>query len=146
MRRNSRIYILIALLIGIRSLFAQNLPDFTDLSSPNTICNYGNTTNPFMSVGIVYNRHTIITQQDTDPNTGFQLPFLPAGENTVIRLGNSQVGSEAEAVTYRFTVNPDFSLLELKFAVVFQDPGHIQVAQPRFVVKVINAMGQLVEQ
>lgn len=146
MRRNGQICIFIFLLIGIRSLIAQNLPDFTDLSSPNTICNYGNTSNPFMNTGIVYDRHTVVTQQGADQKTGFQLPFLPTGENTVIRLGNSQIGSEAEAVTYRFTVNPDFSLLELKFAVVLQDPGHIQVAQPRFVVRVINAMGQLVEQ
>lgn len=146
MRKKLHLTIIIFHFMGFGSLFAQNLPDFTDLSSPNTICNYGNTSNPFSYTGIAINRHTLITQQGTDPNTGFLLPFLPAGENAVIRLGNSQVGAEAEAVTYRFTVNPDFSLLELKFAVVFQDPGHIQVAQPRFVVKVINAMGQLLEQ
>ena len=127
-------------------LSAQILPDFTNLTATGTVCNYGNTSNPFAYSGIAYNRHTVITQTGTDPNTGFQLPFLPAGESAVIRLGNSQVGSEAEAVTYRFTVNPQYSLLELKFAVVFEDPGHPHVAQPRFVVRVINALGQLVEQ
>lgn len=127
-------------------LSAQTVPNFTNLTGSGTVCNYGNTSNPLAYTGIVFNRHTVITQTGTDPNTGFQLPFLPAGEDTVIRLGNSQVGSEAEAVTYQFTVNPQYSMLELKFAVVFEDPNHIQVAQPRFVVKVINALGQLVEQ
>lgn len=146
MKKNYQYYFLFILFIGIRSLFSQNLPVFTDLTAPNTVCNYGNTSNPFIYSGITNNRHTVISQQGMDPNTGSQLPFLPTGENSVIRLGNSLVGAEAEAVTYRFTVNPDFSLLELKFAVVFEDPGHIQVAQPRFVVKVINALGQLIEQ
>lgn len=125
---------------------AQTLPNFTDLNGVGVECNYGNTSNPFTFSGIVFNRHLVITQTGTDPNTGFQLPFLPTGENSVVRLGNSQIGAEAEAVTYLFTVNPQFSVLELKFAVVFQDPGHPHFAQPRFVVRVINSLGQLVEE
>ncbi len=138
--------IITCIFLSFKSISAQTVPNFTNLTDSGTVCNYGNTSNPLSNTGIVFNRHTVITQTGTDPNTGFQLPFLPSGEDTVIRLGNSQAGSQAEAVTYRFTVNPQYSLLALKFAVVFQDPGHPHVAQPRFVVRVINALGQLVEQ
>lgn len=142
----SNFIIVIFQLYFIQFTTAQTLPDFMNLNDTGTVCNYGNTTNPLVYTGIVFNRHTVITQTGTDPNTGFQLPFLPAGEDTVIRLGNSQIGAQAEAITYRFTVNSDFSVLSLKFAVVFQDPGHPHSAQPRFVIRVINSLGQLVEE
>ena len=120
-------------------------PDFTDLTSSNVTCQYGMFGDPFQFTGIAFGRHTVITQQGSDPNTGYQLPFLPPGENRVVKLGNEQVGAEAEAVTYQFTVDPDRAILLLKFAVVFEDPGHPFPDQPRFVVRVLNSVGQLVE-
>ena len=142
-----RFFVLTLIVVFVLNILpAQIVPDFMNLTATGTVCNYGNTSNPFAYTGIAFNRHTVMTQTGTDPNTGFQLPFLPTGESTVIRLGNSQVGAEAEAVTYSFTVNPQYSLLELKFAVVLENPSHSHDEQPRFVVRVINALGQLVEQ
>lgn len=120
-------------------------PDFTNLTGTGVTCQYGSFDDPFQFTGIASGRHTVITQQGSDPNTGHQLPFLPQGENRVVKLGNEQVGKEAEAITYQFTVNPDYAILLLKFAVVLEDPGHPKPAQPRFVVRVLNSAGQLVE-
>lgn len=120
-------------------------PDFTNLTGAGVTCQYGMFSDPFQYTGIASGRHTVITQQGSDINTGHQLPFLPPGESTVVRLGNEQVGAQAEAVTYQFTVNPDYAILLLKFAVVLEDPGHPKPAQPRFVVRVLNSAGQLVE-
>ena len=120
-------------------------PTFTNLTGSGVTCQYGDFQNPFQYTGIASGRHTVISQQGSDPNTGHQLPFLPPGENRVVRLGNEQVGKQAEAITYQFTVNPDYAILLLKFAVVLEDPGHPAPAQPRFVVRVLNDAGQLVE-
>ena len=106
-------------------------PDFTNLNGSNVTCQYGMFEDPFQYTGIASGRHTVISQQGSDPNTGHQLPFLPPGENRVVRLGNEQVGKQAEAITYQFTVNPDYAILLLKFAVVLEDPGHPAPAQPR---------------
>lgn len=121
-------------------------PDFTNLSSPNVTCQYGDTHNPMQYTGIILGRHTVIAQQGSDPNTGHQLPFLPPGEHAVVKLGNEQVGAQAEAITYHFTVDTNQAILLLKFAVVFEDPEHPSPDQPRFVVRVLNAAGQLVDE
>jgi uncharacterized protein (TIGR02145 family) len=120
-------------------------PNFTDLFSPNVTAYTGNTSNPFLEVGVVDGRHTLITEQGTDPNTGGALNFLPPGESEVIKLGNEQVGAEAEVLSYRFTVDVDNTMLLLKFAVVLEDPGHLHIAQPRFVVRVTDSDGNLIE-
>jgi hypothetical protein len=120
-------------------------PDFTNLTSPFITAYTGNTINPFAVEGVVPGRHTLITTQGTDPNTGGALQFLPAGETKVIKLGNEQVGAEAEALTYRFTVDAVNTMLMLKFAVVLEDPGHQHIQQPRFVVRVTDSNGYLIE-
>lgn len=120
-------------------------PVFTNLTGSGVTCQYGDFQNPFQNTGIAVGRHTVITQQGSDMHTGHQLPFLPPGESAVVKLGNEQVGKQAEAVTYQFTVNPDYAILLLKFAVVLEDPGHPAPAQPRFVVRVLNSTGELAE-
>ena len=140
----ARILFIFLLCLCVGRLVAQ-CPDFTDLTSSNVTCQYGNFGNPLQYTGIAVGRHTVITQQGSDPNTGHQLPFLPPGENAVVRLGNERIGAQAEAVTYQFTVDPDYAILLLKFAVVFEDPGHPFPDQPRFVVRVLNGAGQLVD-
>ena len=119
-------------------------PDFMDLTAPGVTCQYGSTSNPFQWTGIAAGRHTLITGQGADPHTNYQLPFLPPGESQVIRLGNDNVGGEAEAITYQFTVNPDYSILLVKFAVVLEDPVHDPFHQPRFVMRVVDNEGYLV--
>lgn len=121
------------------------VPDFTDITAACVEATYGTTGNPFTTKGIVSNRHSLITRQGTDPNTGNQLKFLPSGETKVIRLGNDSIGGQAESITYHFKVDPEKSVLFLKFAVVFQDPGHPGKDQPRFVVRIMNSEGALIE-
>lgn len=141
------IHTMLCLFVWVGMIFTAvaQCPDFTNLTDSGVTCQYGMFGDPFQYTGLATGRHTVITQQGSDPNTGHQLPFLPPGEDRVVKLGNEQVGKQAEAVTYQFTVNPDYAILLLKFAVVLQDPGHPAPAQPRFVVRVLNNEGQLVE-
>lgn len=62
----------------------------------------------------------------------------PGGGHYVLKLGNDNVGSEAESAVYEFVVptgSEEFSI-NYRFAVVFQDPGHNPFEQPRFEMKV----------
>jgi len=120
-------------------------PDFTEIRAPHVEAHYGKTRDPFANFGIVSGRHTEITEQGTDPNTGNNLQFLPPGESKVIRLGNPQIGADAEALTYHFVVDPDNPILLVKFAVVFQDPNHRIPEQPRFVMSIMDEDGNLIE-
>lgn len=150
--RNSRVFrffLLCGLWLCMAAGWAQSVcpttPDFMDLHGSCVTCNYGTTRDPFQNTGIVNGRHTIITQQGSDPKTGGQLPLLPPGESSVIRLGNECIGAEAEAITYRFVVEDDAAILLLKFAVVLEDPDHPTIYQPRFVVRVLDGSGNLVD-
>ena len=142
--------ILLLLVAGFSvGLSAQNNDgciDFTDLYGPAVTCWSGFFDDPHLHQGVVQNRHTLITHQGYDPNTGNNLPVLPEGENRVIRLGNNLSDREAEAISYRFTVDYFKSILLLKFAVVLEDPNHDPSEQPRFVVRVTNSNNQLVEE
>lgn len=121
------------------------VPDFTNLTAPWVTATYGFTENPFLNRGIVGNRHQVITFQGKDYYTGGVLNFLPPGEGKVVKLGNENWGNEAESITYRFIVDADRPVLFLKFAVVFEDPKHPLVDQPRFVVRIMDKDGNLVE-
>lgn len=121
------------------------IPDFTDLTARCVVATYGTTTNPFQEQGIVSNRHQVITMQGTDIFTGDHLNFLPSGESQVVKLGNEYVDGEAESITYHFMVDRDRSVLLLKFAVVFVDPGHMPEYQPRFVVRIMDKDGNLID-
>ena len=132
------------LLLGLCALAGQaQCPDFMDLTSSSVTGYYGYFYYPLLNVGIVPGRHTLITQQGTDPRTGGQLPLLPDGENAVIKLGNEMVGAESESLVYTFTVDPDNSILLLKYAVVLYDPHHIEIDQPRFLIQVLDANDEL---
>lgn len=121
------------------------VPDFMDITAPCVVPTYGDFRNPFAKEGIVPSRHRVITEDGTDENTGNKLHYLPPGESKAICLGNDSVGAEAESITYHFIVDPERSVLYLKFAVVMQDPGHDQPHQPRFRVRILNSHGRLIE-
>lgn len=134
-----------SLAIGLRA----QCPDFMDLTSSAVTGYYSTngyhvTSSLIMSVGIMPGRHTLITQQGTDPRTGDQLPLLPDGENAVVKLGNEQVGGETESLVYTFTVDPDNSVLLLKYAVVLEDPGHVEMLQPHFLIQMLDANDELI--
>jgi len=144
-KRNCLTLILTLCIASLLSGQSYVCPDFTNLKSPYVEGHYGRTYAPFAYSGFIDGRHTEITEQGTDPNTGNILQFLPPGESKVIRLGNAQIGAEAEALTYHLTVDPDNPILLVKFAVVFQDPGHQGVEQPRFVMRIMDEDGSLIE-
>jgi len=93
--------------------------------------------------GPVDNRHTMYSYAknagEVDQYGGFPV-VCPNGSNYSIRLGNNLAGTQAEGVSYEFTI-PDnqnvFSLI-YNYAVVFQDPNHRPEEQPRMEIEIKN--------
>ena len=93
--------------------------------------------------GPVSNRHTMYSytanSQDVDPYGGFPV-VCPNGSGYSIRLGNNSAGTQAEGVSYQFTIpaNQDVYSLIYHYAVVFQDPNHLPEQQPRMETEVMD--------
>ncbi|MBL7703380.1 MAG: gliding motility-associated C-terminal domain-containing protein [Ferruginibacter sp.] len=89
------------------------------------------------------NRHTIIPR--LIPSALDQYGFFPTnppdGSNFGVRLGNTSTGAEAERIRYTIHVPLNDSTFSLKYdyAVVFEDPGHDSLEQPRFVSRLIDS-------
>jgi gliding motility-associated-like protein len=82
------------------------------------------------------NRHTIISRilpSALDP-FGLFPTNPPDGSNFAVKLGNTNVGAEAERITYAIHIPLNDSNFSIKYnyAVVLQDPGHTIWTQPRF--------------
>ncbi|MEP6749382.1 MAG: hypothetical protein ABJB86_16725, partial [Bacteroidota bacterium] len=85
-------------------------------------------------------RHTMysaVPGAGNDPYGGFAIN-CPNGSGHSIRLGNDLGGGEAEGVSYEFTIpaNRDVYSLIYHYAVVFQDPNHLESQQPRMEVEI----------
>ncbi|MFI5187384.1 MAG: T9SS type B sorting domain-containing protein [Chitinophagales bacterium] len=95
------------------------------------------------SGGPVYNRHTMYSYSanagQVDPYGGFPV-LCPNGSGYSIRLGNNSAGTEAEGVSYQFTIpsNQDVYSLIYHYAVVFQDPNHRPEEQPRMEIEITD--------
>src|SRR5215203_122818 len=91
--------------------------------------------------GPIDNRHTMYDANSgiLDQYGGFPVN-CPNGSGHSIRLGNNTPGTEAEAVSYEFTIpaNRDVYSLVYHYAVVFQDPNHQQYEQPRMEIEILN--------
>jgi hypothetical protein len=98
-----------------------------NITNPNTIQN---------------GRHTIMTP-GLDPIIN-ALTRTPPGIPQSARLGNSQVGAQAESLRYSFTVTQQNALFIYRYAVVLEDPGHSPVQQPRFEMQVKNQNGGII--
>jgi gliding motility-associated-like protein len=83
-------------------------------------------------------RHEIISASTTVKIDSFGLfPTLcPYGGQYSVKLGNSKGGAEAEGISYTFTVptGADSFSLTYYYAIVFEDPSHASIMQPRFIV------------
>ncbi|RYY21866.1 MAG: PKD domain-containing protein [Chitinophagaceae bacterium] len=83
-------------------------------------------------------RHELINTSSIGVKDKYgNFPILcPYGGTTSVKLGNDQTQHEAEGLSYTFTVPNlvDTFSFTYYYAVVFQDPNHIEVAQPRFFV------------
>jgi gliding motility-associated-like protein len=87
-------------------------------------------------------RHTIFQNtvpQQKDPYGDFPVN-CPNGSNYSIRLGNNLTGSEAESVSYTFTIPANLNNYSIiyNYAVVLQNPSHQDYQQPKFTSKVFN--------
>lgn len=83
-------------------------------------------------------RHEIISASTAikkDPFGNFPT-LCPYGGQYSVKLGNENVGGEAEGISYTFTIpaNVDTLTFTYFYAVVFQDPRHATFEQPRFFV------------
>lgn len=126
--------------------------DFLDLRGSNCTTTYGNYYYPDERTGLLdygyYNirsRHTI--HKDTserDPRTNSLLQTIPLGEPASVRLGNWEVGAEAESITYQYYIDTNnFDLMILKYAIVLQDPNHTVSNQPRFTLAILGESGRI---
>ncbi len=93
------------------------------------------------STPAITNRHTLTSGSALDPY-GFFPIVAPDGGSYSLRLGNDINGSQAEKARYYIHVpsgSSDFMLI-YRYAVVFQDPGHIPAEQPRFEVTAYDSI------
>jgi gliding motility-associated-like protein len=144
---------------GISRVFAQSCPpniDFEAGNFSNWNCFIGDTkvTNGQNAIDLtptppLPGRHEIIKRTPTvqfDPFAGFPM-LCPYGGDYSVKLGNTSTGAEAEGISYTFTIPADLDTFTFTYfyAVVFEDPGHTLVEQPRFFVTAYDvATGELV--
>ncbi len=92
------------------------------------------------SGGPVPDRQTMYTNSTSlDPYGGFPIR-CPNGSGNSIKLGNDMGGGEGEGISYEFTIpanRNEYSII-YHYAVVFQDPNHLQHQQPRMEAVVTN--------
>jgi len=89
-----------------------------------------------------FNRQTMIDKnyyQQIDPYGKFPT-LCPYGGTHSIKLGNSDTNRRAESISYTFTVPANANKYDITFyyAVVIQNPPHVNYQQPRFTVKTFN--------
>jgi gliding motility-associated-like protein len=94
------------------------------------------------SGGPVPERHTMYSSfpgSGLDFYGGFPIN-CPNGSGNSIRLGNNFGGGEAEGISYEFTIPPNenYYTLIYNYAVVFQDPDHLEYEQPRMQIEITN--------
>jgi gliding motility-associated-like protein len=95
-----------------------------------------------VSSGPVPGRHTMYSANPgdgLDHYGGFPIN-CPNGSGHSIRLGNNLGGGEAEGISYEFTIpaGADIYSLIYHYAVVFQDPNHLEYQQPRMEIEITN--------
>ncbi|MCQ2347667.1 MAG: PKD domain-containing protein [Paludibacteraceae bacterium] len=122
--------------------------DYMDLNSKT--CAYGSFASPGATKGVVdfgyadkYSRHTLhYVKGEIDPRTmeGYMgLQTKPDDALASVRLGNWNIGSEAEQMTYTYKVADDGNaILKLRYAVVMEDPAHDASAQPKFTLSILH--------
>ncbi len=74
-----------------------------------------------------------------DPSGGF--PVVAPGGVFSLRLGDNITGGEADRIEQTFLVSAANANFTYKYAVVFQDPGHIASQQPAFNIEMLDSLG-----
>lgn len=133
----------LCLVLSVSSLFSQSC-DNSDFETgtlnswdafTGTCCG-GGITNP----GVVNERHTVVGDLGNDPLSLDTISFLaPSGGDFSVRLGNSNVGSEAEKLTKSFLVTSENTAFTYQYALLLEDPsGHSQNNKPKFEVRLLD--------
>ncbi|MEI8052726.1 MAG: PKD domain-containing protein [Bacteroidota bacterium] len=109
-----------------------------------TVDSIGNTNVVTVALsGPVANRHRIVTRAIPSAVDFFGLfpTNPPDGSNFAVKLGNTNIGAQAERISYTIRVPQNDSNFSIKYdyAVVFQDPGHTTWSQPRFTAKLFDS-------
>lgn len=143
------VFNLLICLLFINKVFSQNCENvgFENGDFEGWQAYIGHTTGiNYANEGIVMNRHTIISEALPDPNTGGSLITFPNqnGGDYVVRLGNSNVGAEAEVLRKVIHVTEANKLFLYQYAVVLEDPGHPSDEQPKFEVKLYDSQNNIV--
>lgn len=128
--------------------------DFGDIYSCFATAYYGRFNNPIEYRGLVdygpddiNSRHTVIDDTlATDPRTGNLLRCVPPGHYEAVRLGNWDIGGEAESITYEYDVDTTKSeILLLRYAAVLENPRHSPSMQPRFTFDIVDENNNLID-
>lgn len=130
--------------------------NYVNLYGENIEATYGTFSNPYANVGVydtaytddpMYQRHVVNWDPDDyDPRTGSRLKIVPDDEVASVRLGNWNVGSEAESLSFYYVVDGEnASILLLKYAVVLEDPNHGETDQPHFNLEILDEYGNLID-
>jgi gliding motility-associated-like protein len=87
-------------------------------------------------------RHTVYMagrNQAYDPFGNFPV-ICPNGSGYSVRIGDRDIGAQADRVSYTFTIPATQSTYSVvyNYAVVFQNPGHQRFQQPRFTAKIFD--------
>ena len=92
--------------------------------------------------GPIPGRHTMMSAFPGDglDDYGHFPVNCPNGSKHSIKLGNNLGGAEAEGVSYEFTIPAGVNQYDLiyHYAVVFQDPNHLEYQQPRMEIEITN--------
>ena len=135
-------------------LNAQNCPPNIDFESGTfngwtcyvgsvAAVNNENVISLFPASGPVADQHTMYSAANsagvTDYYGGFPV-ICPNGSNYSVKLGNNTGGAQAEGLSYEFTIpsNRNTYSLIYHYAVVFQDPNHLEFQQPRLELEVTD--------
>ena len=149
--KNTLIAIAFAFIPLLLAAQSNNCIDLSNLNSDNIICTYGKIRDPFEHVGVVdqgqdhqRSRHTVVRHASLDPRTGYQLRTIPEGESYAVRLGNWDIGGEAESITCNLDVDTtEYDLLVLRYAALMEDRYgvHSPEVRPRFTLSILDEDG-----
>lgn len=88
-------------------------------------------------------RHRIrhVSEGNVPEVTEDAIPFVPPGSEYAIQLGNSVNGAQYERLVTSFLVDSANTLFQYQFAVIFEDPDHDPIEQPKFELRVSDQQG-----
>lgn len=92
-------------------------------------------------------RHTVNWKQgEYDSRTGNRLRTIPEGSFASVRLGNWEIGGEAEGIEYDYLVDTmGADILLVKYAVVLESPGHGVMNDPYFRIEILDEAGNVID-